>query len=387
MRVLVIHNRYRLAGGEDAAVRLEASMLCQAGAAVDLLEVSNDHIVSPLQRAVAALSLVYSERSKELVRARIARFQPDVVHVHNFFPVLTPAIYDADSYIPFIQTLHNYRLLCANAQLFRENSPCEECLGKSIPWPAVYHGCYRGSRPGSATVALMLSVHKFRKTWNSRVSRFIALTEFARALFVQHLGVEQANIVVKPNAAVDSGLGDGKGGYALFVGRLSSEKGIATLIEAAKCGLGMPLKVAGVGPSSESVNDAAASGTLDYLGSRTSLEITRLMRGARALLLPSLWYEGLPMVIPEAFSAGLPVVASNIGALSSLVANKKNGLLVHPGNAEALSQAVRMIAIAPDLEKSLREGARSTYEEKYRPEANVQSLFEIYEGALSQSRG
>ncbi len=362
-------------------------MLCQAGAAVDLLEVSNDHITGPLQRAAAALNVVYSVRSRELVRARIAEFRPDIVHVHNFFPILTPAIYDADSHIPFIQTLHNYRLLCANALLFRDNSPCEQCLGKNIPWPAVYHACYRGSRAGSAAIALMSTVHKFRHTWNSRVSRFIALTEFARTLFARHLGVDPAKIVVKPNSAADSGLGDGKGGYALYAGRLSSEKGIATLIAAAEQGLGMPLKVAGTGPLSASVEHAAAKGALEYLGSQSHFEVARLMQGARALLLPSLCYEGLPMVIPEAFATGLPVVASDIGALSSLVAHGQNGMLAPPGNAEALAQAARMIATAPDLEKSLRTEARRTYERQYRPEANVQSLFEIYRGALSEPFG
>jgi glycosyltransferase involved in cell wall biosynthesis len=387
MRVLVLHNRYQVAGGEDAAVRQEVSMLCQAGAAVDLLEVSNDHITGPLQRAAAAFNVVYSVRSRELVRARIAEFRPDIVHVHNFFPALTPAIYDADSHIPFIQTLHNYRLLCANALLFRDNSPCEQCLGKNIPWPAVYHACYRGSRAGSAAIALMSTVHKFRHTWNTRVSRFIALTEFARTLFVRHLGVDPAKIVVKPNSAADSGLGDGKGGYALYAGRLSSEKGIATLIAAAERGLGMPLKVAGTGPLSASVEQAAATGALEYLGSQSHSEVARLMQGARALLLPSLCYEGVPMVIPEAFATGLPVVASDIGALSSLVAHGQNGMLVPPGNAEALAQAARMIATAPDLENLLRTEARRTYERQYRPEANVQSLFEIYRGALSEPCG
>jgi glycosyltransferase involved in cell wall biosynthesis len=382
-----LHNRYQIAGGEDAAVRQEVSMLRGAGATVDLLEVSNDHITGLWQRAATAFNLAYSTRSRELVRARIAGFRPDIVHVHNFFPVLTPAIYDADSRIPFIQTLHNYRLLCSNALLFRENSPCDECLGKSVPWPAVYHACYRGSYAGSAAVALMSAVHKLRDTWNTRVSRFIALTEFARALFVKHLGIDAAKIAVKANAAADPGLGDGKGGYALFAGRLSSEKGIATLIAAAECGLGMPLKVAGAGPMSASIEQAAARGVLEYMGFKTQSEVSRLMQGARALLLPSLWYEGLPMVIPEAFATGLPVVASNIGALASLVTHGRNGMLAPAGDAGALAEAVRSIAASPSVEASLRSEARVTYERQYRPEANVESLLEIYRGALAEMRG
>ena len=319
--------------------------------------------------------------------ARIATFRPDLVHVHNFFPVLTPSIYDVGARIPFIQTLHNYRLLCANALLFRDNKPCEDCVGKRIPWPGVQHACYRDSRAGSAAVALMLSIHRFRNTWNTRVSRFIALTEFARTLFVNNLGIDAERIVVKPNAAPDPGRGDGKRGYALYVGRLSPEKGTAILIAAAEHGLGIPLKVAGTGPLSASLERAAANGVLEYLGTQTKSEVSGLMQGARVLLLPSLWYEGLPMVIPEAFATGLPIVASDIGALSSLIAHGQNGLLVPPGNPEALAQAARTIGLTPGLEGSLRGEARLTYERKYRPEANVQRLFEIYREALAEPRG
>jgi glycosyltransferase involved in cell wall biosynthesis len=232
----------------------------------------------------------------------------------------------------------------------------------------------------------MSTVHRFRQTWNSRVSRFIALTEFARTLFVRHLGVDSAKIAVKANAAVDAGLGDGKGGYALYAGRLSAEKGITTLIAAAEAGLGMPLKVAGTGPLHDSIEHAAANGLLEYLGSKTPSEVSRLMQGARVLLLPSLCYEGVPMVIPEAFATGLPVVASNIGALASLVSHEENGRLAPPGDAQALAQAVLTIAATPEVEKSLRTEARRTYEQKYRPETNVEILLEIYREALSESK-
>ena len=353
-------------------------MLRQADAMVDLLEVTNAHITGPLQRAAAALNVVYSVSSRNLVAARIAAFRPDVVHVHNFFPVLTPSIYDAAADVPIVQTLHNYRLLCANALLFREDSPCEECVGKRIPWPAVHHSCYRESRAGSAAVALMLGVHRFRDTWNTRVSRFIALTEFARTMFARNLGVDPERIVVKPNAAPDSGVGDGKGEYALYVGRLSGEKGTATLIAAAEHGLGMPLKVAGAGPLERSVEQAAAKGVLQYLGSQSPAEVSRLMQGARVLLLPSHCYEGLPMVIPEAFATGLPIVASNIGALASLISHGRDGMVVPPRDPVALAASVQMIGKTPGVEASLRAEARLTYERHYRPEANVQRLFDIY---------
>jgi glycosyltransferase involved in cell wall biosynthesis len=386
MRVLILHNRYQIAGGEDSVVRQEVSMLRQAAVEVDLLEVTNDRITGPLQRAAAALNVVYSVHSRDLVAARIALFRPHVVHVHNFFPVLTPSIYDAAPHLPFIQTLHNYRLLCANALLFRDHRPCQDCVAKSIPWPAVQHACYRDSHTGSAAVALMLSVHRFRNTWNTRVARFIALTEFARTLFVNNLGIDPAKIVVKPNAAPDPTVGQGSGGYALYVGRLSLEKGIETLLAAARHGFGMPLKVAGTGPLGAAVERAADDGVLQYLGSQTPSQVSQLMRSARVLLIPSLWYEGLPMVVPEAFATGLPIVASNIGALSSLIAHGANGLLVPPGNHEALVEAVRTVALTPGLETLLRAEARSTYERSYRPEANVQQLLDIYRSVLPVDR-
>jgi len=386
MRVLILHNRYQVAGGEDTAVRQEVSMLRQAGAAVDLLEVTNAHITSALQRAATAVNVVYSVHSRDLVAARIAAFRPDLVHVHNFFPVLTPSIYDADARIPFVQTLHNYRLLCANALLFRDNRPCEDCVGKRIPWPAVQHACYRDSRAGSAAVALMLSVHRFRNTWNTRVTRFIALTDFARTLFVNNLGIDAERIVVKPNAAPDPGVGDGAGGYALYVGRLSPEKGTLTLLAAAGLGFGIPLKIAGTGPLSASVERAAGNGVLEYLGSQTQSQVSRLMQSARVLLLPSICYEGVPMVVPEAFATGLPIVASDIGAFPSLVTQGRNGLLVPPGNSEALAKAIRITALTPGLETSLRTEARLTYERSYRPEENVRRLLEIYREALSEPR-
>jgi glycosyltransferase involved in cell wall biosynthesis len=389
LRVLLLHNRYQIPGGEDMAVRQECAMLRAAGFTVDLLEANNDAIGSAAQKIKAAIQVPYSFSARQMVSDRILAFRPEIVHVHNFFPTLTPSVYDAcrGAGVPVVQTLHNYRLMCANGLLFREGHVCTECLGRTFPLPAIRHGCYRDSRLGSAAVAAMIGIHRIRNTWIQRVDRFIALTEFARGLFATEAGIPREKIAVKPNAAPDPGLGDGCGGYALYVGRFSREKGIEIVLEAAtqESGLGIALKVAGSGPLQAKVEAAQSAGRLEYVGWQDPDGVRRLMLQARVLLIPSLCFEGLPMVVPEAFGAGLPIIASRIGALATLVEDGANGLLVEPGNPAALASAVRRIASDGRLESELRRGARQTYEALYRPEVNVRLLQQIYEQARDRA--
>jgi glycosyltransferase involved in cell wall biosynthesis len=385
----LLHNRYQIPGGEDMAVRQECAMLRAAGFTVDLLEANNDAIGSAAQKIKAAIQVPYSFSARQMVSDRILAFRPEIVHVHNFFPTLTPSVYDAcrGAGVPVVQTLHNYRLMCANGLLFREGHVCTECLGRTFPLPAIRHGCYRDSRLGSAAVAAMIGIHRIRNTWIQRVDRFIALTEFARGLFATEAGIPREKIAVKPNAAPDPGLGNGSGGYALYVGRFSREKGIEIVLEAAtqESGLGIALKVAGSGPLQAKVEAAQSAGRLEYVGWQDPDGVRRLMLQARVLLIPSLCFEGLPMVVPEAFGAGLPIIASRIGALATLVEDGANGLLVEPGNPAALASAVRRIASDGRLESELRRGARQTYEALYRPEVNVRLLQQIYEQARDRA--
>jgi glycosyltransferase involved in cell wall biosynthesis len=386
LRVLLLHNRYQVRGGEDAVVDLECEMLRGAGFTVDLLEASNDEIAGAAQMIRIALAVPYSFSARRMVAARIRSFRPDIVHVHNFFPALSPSVYDACRavQVPVVQTLHNYRLVCANALLFRDGHSCTECLGRTLLLPAIRHGCYRGNKAGSAAVAAMIGIHRLRHTWVDRVERFIVLTEFARELFAQHAHIPAAKIAVKPNSAPDPGVGAGAGGYALYIGRLSPEKGIETLLAAAEGeGLGMPLRIAGSGPLQSKVEAQCIPGKIEYLGLQDPAGVRRLMLEARALLIPSLWYEGLPMVVPEAFGAGLPIVASKLGALETLVEDEGNGMLVEARNPTALARAVRRIAADTNFEQSLRHRARATYEAVYHPEANLRTLLEIYEQAVA----
>jgi glycosyltransferase involved in cell wall biosynthesis len=389
LRVLVLHNRYRFAGGEDVVVQQETAMLREFGAKVRLFEVNNNSIVSPRQQIRAATGTFYSRQMRSEVSEVIRQFRPTVMHVHNFMPRLSPSVYDAaqEHGCPVVQTLHNYRLLCANAQLFRDNQPCHDCVGRAYGWPGVLHRCYRGSALGSGVVAGMTAWHRARGTWKTRVDRYIVLTRFARDLFAQSGVIPIDRMCVKPNAVVDSGVGIGGGNYLLYVGRLSPEKGIRVLLQAAREGDGfsIPLKIAGAGPLEGEVRAAECAGRVEYLGSQPRAEIALLMQQATALLFPSLWYEGLPVVIIEAFATGLPVVASRLGAIAELVAPEKNGLLAEPGSVEEFQIAVKRLTSSRESRTELGRNARVTYETNYTPQANLQMLLKVYEEACSSS--
>lgn len=383
MRVLLLHNCYQISGGEDVVVQAEKALLEANGHDVNLIEASNDNIVGCLEKAKAAVSSIYSPSSMRWVRTEIARFSPDIVHVHNFFPLLSPSVYYAcrEAKVPVVQTLHNYRLLCTNGYLFREGRVCEDCIGKGFPWSGVSHGCYRGSKVGTAVVATMQSVHRKLQTWTKMVDTYIALTEFAQQKFVQG-GLPAEKIVVKPNFVHPAPeLGKGGGGYALFVGRLSPEKGLDKLFQAwEKIGERMPLKIVGDGQLADTVASAAQKlKGVEWLGRQPKNQVQALMKEATVLVFPSLWYEGLPMVITEAFATGLPVITSDLGSTSSLIDHGRTGLHFCPGDAEDLVAQVERVLTHPNELVHMRREARAEFESKYTAERNYQMLMNIYE--------
>jgi glycosyltransferase involved in cell wall biosynthesis len=318
------------------------------------------------------------------LRALIRRERPQVAHFHNTFPLISPAAYYAARAegVPVVQTLHNYRLLCPNALFFREGRVCEDCLGKTFPWPGVAHACYRGSRPASGTIAAMLSAHRTLGTWKGAVNLYIALTEFARRKFVEG-GLPSEKIVVKPNFVhPDPGMGQGRGDYVLFVGRLSKEKGLDTLLAAQEqLGKEVQLKLVGDGPLAPRVAEAARRQKLEWLGQLPKDQVLGLMKEARALIFPSLWYEGFPMVIAEAYAVGLPVIASDLGSMSSLIDHRRTGLRFRPGDPKDLAAQVRWAVAHPAELGLMRRAARAKFEAEYAAERNYQLLLEIYERA------
>ncbi|WP_016873522.1 glycosyltransferase family 4 protein [Chlorogloeopsis fritschii PCC 9212] len=393
MRVLLLHNRYQYAGGEDSVVQAEKALLESKGHQVVLIEVSNDDIVGITGQIRAALSAIYSLPSKSRISEAIAHFCPDVVHVHNFFPLLSPSVYDAcnTAKVPVLQTLHNYRLGCPNAMLFRNSTACEDCLGKRIPWPGIVHACYRGSHVQSAVVAAMLAVHWQRGTWHKSVDAYIALTAFQKEKMVQ-AGLPREKIHIKPNYIIDPkplNLTRADGEYALFVGRISPEKGIATLIDAyVQNNLRIPLKIAGTGPQLESLSASIQAigleDTIQFLGQQDKSAVLQLMLNAKFLIFPSIWYETFGLTMVEAFACGLPVLASSWGSMAEIVEDGITGLHFQPGNSTDLANKIRWAYEHPEQMISMGQNARRNYENHYTPEENYQKLMAIYQVALTK---
>jgi glycosyltransferase involved in cell wall biosynthesis len=391
VKVLLIHNRYQLAGGEDVVVQAEKALLEANDHQVALVEISNDQIVSVFDKANAAVRAIYSPASKQQVSAEIAQFRPDVVHVHNFFPLLSPSVYDAcrDAGVPVVQTVHNYRLGCLNAILLRNGKVCEDCLGKRMPWPGIVHGCYRGSRAQSAATAAMLAVHWLRGTWQERVDAYIVLTNFQKEKMVQ-AGLPREKIYVKPNYISEpEQCGESKifGDYALFVGRLSPEKSITTLIEAYKHNdLRIPLKIVGDGPLHESLQaDVQAAGlesAIKFLGRQDKSAVLSLMHNARFLVFPSIWYETFGLTMVEAFACGLPVLASRLGSMAEIVEDGVTGLHFEAGNSADLADKMQWANEHPEEMISMGKNARRAYEAHYTPEINYQQLTAIYQQVI-----
>ena len=388
MRVLMVHNAYQQRGGEDFAVEREIELLRERGHQVSTFFVSNDDIAN-MSRARLAADTLWSFSSKRFLKERLQNERPDVVHFHNILPLISPAAYYAahSEGVPVVQTLHNYRLLCPNALFYRDGGTCEDCLGKPVPWPGVVHACYRGSRAASGMVAGMLTAHRFLKTWTEKVDVYIVPTEFARRKFVEGR-IPAEKIAVKPNFVnLDPGPGEGKGGYALFVGRLSEEKGVETMLRAWELlGDRIPLKVVGDGPLAERVSGAAERlSRVEWMGQIPGEQVTELMKDAAFLVFPSTLYEVFPLVIVEAFATGLPVTASDIGNVSSLIDHGHTGLHFRPGDAEDLAAQMERVLLHPEDLDRMRREARAEFEAKYTAERNYERLMEIYDLAMERA--
>ena len=381
--VLSVHNYYQQPGGEDQVFTAEGALLESNGHRVVRYEEHNSRIAdrSP---ALAAVDTVWSFQSGRSFTELVKQQNPEVVHFHNTFPLISPAAYYAvhREGTAVVQTLHNFRLLCPGATLFREGQPCEECIEKKSLRPAIVHACYRASRPATAAVATMLTVHRAIGTWRRKVDLYIALSEFARRKFIEG-GLPASRIVVKPNfVSPDPGVGAGSGEYALFVGRLSAEKGIAVLASAWRELSQIPLIVAGDGPLAEIEWPCGAN----WIGRQPREKILALMREARVLIVPSVCYETGPLAILEAFACGLPVIASNLGSMAEMVTHQRTGLLFNPGDAADLARKVRWAFEHPDAVEGMRAAARREFEEKYTAETNYKMLIGIYEEAIERAR-
>ncbi|MBU7583272.1 MAG: glycosyltransferase family 4 protein [Nostoc sp. TH1S01] len=387
MKLLILHNRYRLTGGEDKVVQAEKSLLETNGHNVILLEENNLSIVNIWDTLAAAGGAIYSLASKHRVQEEIMRFSPEIVHVHNFFPLLSPAVYDAcyAAGVPVIQTLHNYRLACPKAMPFRDGKICEDCIGTLIPWSSVVHGCYRNSHIQSSVVAAMTTWHRLTGTWHKRVNGYIVLTQFQKEKMIQ-AGLPAEKIYIKPNFVfhTDSKKSDiRRDNYLLFVGRLSEEKGVSVLIDAyIGNNISTPLKIVGDGPLRQAlqqqVQQAGYTKLIEFLGHQDKSIVMELMKKAKFLVLPSIWYEGFPLTIVEAFASRLPVIVSKLGSMAEIVENQVSGLHFEAGNSQDLATKIKWAINHPEFMSNYGNNARLSYESKYSSAVNYKQLISIY---------
>lgn len=379
-RVLVVHNGYQQRGGEDSVVEAELALLRSGGHAVEAYVRHNDEI-DALSRAALARDALWSRRTQSEVGAIVARFRPDVIHVHNTHPLISPSLYwaAARSQVPVVQTLHNFRLLCPQGMLLRDRRVCEDCVGR-VPWRGVVHRCYRDSAAQSAVVAATVTLHRGLGTWRHKVRRYVALNAFCRDVFVRG-GLPAERVVIKPNFVdvVPAATGERDGG--LFVGRLSVEKGVGVLAAALRRQPDVAVDVIGAG---ECEAELAGVPNARRRGFLTMPEILQRMRAARWLVLPSLWYENFPRTIVEAYACGLPVIASRLGALPELVDEGVTGLLFEPGSAEDLARVMHWAETHPDDMARMGAAARARYDDLYTPERNLQMLNSIYADAIAE---
>ncbi|MCA9246793.1 MAG: glycosyltransferase family 4 protein [Planctomycetales bacterium] len=385
---LQMHNVPLSPGGADTVLDNEAEMLRLHGHRVVRYTISNDELAGMSKRQILQ-SALWNRRAVREVREMIAAQRPDVVHVHNTFPIMSPAVLRAAHQcgVPVLMTLHSYRLSCLNGLLYREGAICEKCVGKTLSLPGIARGCYKESRLASSVIAGALALHRTIGTYRRHVDAYLALSPFARQVLVRS-GYPAERIHIKPNFVHPAaGQSDGGGGYALFVGRLTPEKGAATVIRAwRKIGSRLPIKFVGDGPlRGELQREAATADGVEFLGWKSKDEVADLLQRAKVVVFPSQWYEGLPMVILEAFSAGVPVVASDVGNFTDVIRPQATGLHFRTGDADDLAAQIEWLLANPTEFAAMGRQCHAEYLEKYCPEANYALYMQIVRQAC-QSR-
>ncbi|TMQ68754.1 MAG: glycosyltransferase family 4 protein [Candidatus Eisenbacteria bacterium] len=390
MRILILHNRYREFGGEDAVVDAEMALLRSAGLDVYSLSWTNDDVRAngPLGGSASLATAVWNRSAWHSVRRAVCEFRPDVVHVHNTLAAASPSVVHGAALpgVGLVHTLHNFRHLCLNGVLLRNQRVCTDCVGK-LPWRGVVRACYRGSRAASMGVACSEVVHRALGSW-SRVHRMIALSEHAKRLHVQ-AGFDERKITVKPQTlSTDPGMGEHGGDFALFAGRLSAEKGILVLLRAwREAQLEVPLVIAGDGPEAERVRGEIADlPAAKMLGRIDRASLLDLMHQTRLLIVPSLCFEGFPITLLEGLATGCPIVASDIGALGEIIRSGENGVLVPLGDGAALARAIQRLNDEPAERERLSRAARASFVERFTPERSCQALVNIYRDACAEAR-
>jgi len=390
MKIMMVHNTYQEAGGEDVVFESEKRLLERSGQTVIPYVRSNMELqnASFLDRIAIAPRMVWSSKARQEFAAILDARNPDIVHIHNTFFVISPSIYSACSErgIPVVQTLHNFRLLCPGANFFRDGIICSDCVDQNL-LQSIRHACYRNSRGATAGVVLMLSLHRALDTWRSSVTRFIVLTEFAKEKFVA-AGFPVDKFVVKPNFAdPDPRERVGAGEYALYVGRLMGNKGSEVLLNAwKKLCAPYPLQIIGDGPeraAREAQVRALQLTGVTFRGRLSHGAVIEAIKGARFIVVPSILYEGFPMSIVESLACGTPVLCSRLGGMIEIVEDGVTGLHFNPGDPQDLARTVHWAWNHPVELAQMGRAARRKFERDYTAEKNYSLLMEIYEQAMA----
>jgi glycosyltransferase involved in cell wall biosynthesis len=349
-------------------------------------EIARSNIVG---RARLAVKTIWSEDSRKSMLAFLKEVKPDVVHFHNTFPLMSPSVYYAcrDAGVPVVQTLHNPRLICPGGSLERNNHVCEDCKGKRVAWSAALHACYRQSHIQSGVAAAMLAVHWELRTWQEMISVYVVSTPFYRRKFVE-AGFPEDKIVVKPHFVEDPDVTHCDRGYAVFVGRLATEKGVPILLRAWDEVPNVHLKIRGDGPFLPNVEGLArkSKGMVDVLPRLNRKELSQIIAGARFLIWPSQgYYETFGYVAVEAFSCGVPVIASRVGVAEEIVQDGETGLHFTANDPHDLASKIQWAWSHPEEMEAMGRRARAEYIAKYTPERNYPMLMEVYRRAMGVS--
>ena len=386
LSIILAHNYYSERGGEDIVFERETELLRSRGHRVAVFTCSSPSPAPWKQLAVAAAGAgLYNLKAAHQFRQLLERFRPDLVHVHNTFPLLSPSILSVcrRMEVPVVATLHNYRLLCPAATLYRKGHICQACRRSSGRWQSVARGCYRNSRVWSAAACLIMNVHDRLRMWQRSVRLFVVPSNFTRDQFLA-AGWPSRQICTKPHFVLqDPGPGLGQGRFCLFVGRLAPEKGVRTLLRAWKeTRCPWSLKIAGDGPLTNQIASAAhGDPRIQWLGAQTGRQVMDLLGRAEVLIVPSECLETFGLVVIEAFARAVPVIASGAGALSELVRDGETGVVVSPGDSSALSGAIEILAQGQNRDAMSRR-ARLEFERRYSAEQNYELLQKLYRRAL-----
>lgn len=396
VKILLTHNFYGSSApsGENQVFEAERALLLARGHEVETFTRHSDEIRAQGVWGVVkgALATPWNPWMTRAMRQTVDRFKPDVVHVHNTFPLISPGIFHAiGPRAARVLTLHNYRLFCPAGIPMRSGQVCTDCLDTRMPWPALWHGCYRDSRAATLPLALSVGLHRAAGTWARQVDAFIALSEFQRQRMAI-AGLPLDKVHVKPNFY--PGMPDvlpwrARQPYVVFAGRLTSEKGVTSLLHAwAAWGAAAPeLRLVGDGPLRPELEQLAKGLPVRFLGQLSAAEAQAQIAAACLLVLPSVCYETFGLVVMEAFAFGTPAAVSNIGPLPSMVRHGGSGVVFEPTNHESLLHEVRRAWEAPGLLEQLGQGARAEFEGKYTEEANYAMLMGIHERAIAVSHG